>query len=81
MITSITINSDNTPTIKRYNGSWHVIDHTSSDGKDYSITIWEYFYESLEMLDESDEPSDELIQEAWDITLEMLEDNGIKLIK
>jgi len=83
-IKSITIGKDGTPITNRYNGSYHPIEHTSTDGLDYSITIWEWYYASVDYLFgdvEEEDFTDAMSQEAWETTLEQLEDFEIKIIK
>ena len=82
-ITSITINSNGTPITNRYNGSYHPIEHTSIDGRDYSMMIWEWYYASVEILFEDVEEEDfteEMELEAWKLTLEQFEDFGVEII-
>jgi|GEM_PF-6822985 len=83
-IKTITIGKDGTPITNRYNGSFHPIEHTSTDGRDYSMTIWNWYYESVQYLfeDVEDEDfTDAMSNEAWEITLEQFEDCGVELIK
>ena len=83
-IKSINVNADNTPIIKHYNGSWHVIDHTSVDGHDYSIKIWEWYYAVVDDMFEDvaeEDFTNEMAQECWEMTLEQFEDFGVKIVK
>ena len=43
----IFIDEDGTPYTTHYNGSWHVIKTETTDGIDYSITIYEYLDERV----------------------------------
>ena len=45
-IKTITIGTNGTPITNRYNGSFHPIEHTSTDGRDYSMTIWDWVLRS-----------------------------------
>ena len=85
-ITKIYVEADMSPVIKHYNGSWHVIDHASSDGQDYSISIWETYYSNLEDLQEEygiedDELTDEDCAKAWEYTMDCFADFGIQIVK
>ena len=85
-ITKIYVEADMSPIIKHYNGSWHVIDHVSTDGNDYSIYIWETYYANLEALQEEyeiedDELTDEDCAQAWEYTMEGFEDFGVEICK
>ena len=83
-IKTISIYENGMPVIGRYNGSWRYIEHTSTDGLDYSMTIWEWYYASVQDLFEDVEEedfTDEMSNEAWELTLEQLEDFGVELVK
>jgi len=83
-IKTISIYENGMPVIGRYNGSWNYIEHTSTDGRDYSISIWDCYYASVENLFEDVEEEDfteEMSTEAWELTLEQLEDFGVELVK
>ena len=49
-VVSVTINTDEDffHTIG-YNGSWHVIEHNTTDEIDYSISMYEMWYEAEEL--------------------------------
>ena len=49
-VTSVTIDT-NEEFFKSlgYNGSWHVIDHETTDDVDYSIAMYEMWYEAEEL--------------------------------
>ena len=86
-IKSIEINkADNSFETTHYNGSWHVIKHTASDNKDYSIALWELYYSTLDdMMDNYEIDEDQLTDEDYTMAMEyvcdFLEDCGIQLIK
>lgn len=46
-VTKIYLDKNSNPVISYYNGSWKVIKHESTDGKDYSIMIWETIYDGI----------------------------------
>jgi len=81
-IKTISIRNNGMPIIGRYNGSYHPIEHTSSDDRDYSITIWEWYYACVENLFEDVEEEDfteEMQLEAWELTLEQFADFGVEI--
>lgn len=87
-ITEIYVNADMTPITTRYNGSWHVIKHTTKNDADYSILIWENIYQAQEDTEEfwseeyPGEPMDtqSIFEYACVRTMEMFEDYGVKII-
>ena len=83
-IKTITIGTNGTPITNRYNGSFHPIEHTSTDGRDYSMTIWDWYYEVVEFLFDDVEDEDftnEMQQECWEMTMEQFESFGVKIVK
>ena len=83
-IKTISIDDNGTPITNRYNGSYHPIEHTSTDGRDYSMTIWDWYYGTVDFLFEDVEEEDftnEMSQEAWAMTMEQFESFGVELVK
>ncbi len=77
-IKTISINQDGTPTTLRYNGSYRPIEHTSTDGKDYSIFLWETYYQAVDMIfPETEDLTDEQYAEAWEMALECFENTEL----
>ena len=87
-ITQIYVNADMSPITTKYNGSWHVIKHTTKNDADYSILIWENIYQACEYIEEGfieenpDEEidSDAVFEYACVRTMEMFEDYGVEII-
>jgi len=67
-----------------YNGSWHPIKMETKDGNDWSIPIYENWYEFLNMSMEQEdgsyqEPTDEDVKELFPLFIDNLKDWGIRV--
>jgi hypothetical protein len=65
MIKTIYLNQDKSWfATKKYNGSWNPIIMDTTDNLDHSITVYESWYEYIDLMDEDNEnPSEELTDE------------------
>ena len=83
-ITKIYTNEDGSPII--YMDDSEVIDHESTDGRDYSIDIWETYNEVVEDMmyeygiEDEDPFTEEDIIKAWEWTLDAYADCGVEII-